>query len=186
MQALSNLTPLLAKCFLLSLVLPALAAASAVTPGKIPLGDVPPAYLGIDRENNKIHATDYTGKVLVVTFWASWCAPCLNEMQVLENLQRVAKKNVQVIAINIEDRDKYRAVSRTLHTLTLMLAHDYNKSVSAAYGVKGIPHMVIIGRDGKVLHVHRGYGDSMIPRLVDQINAAIAAKPAEAAGFGAQ
>lgn len=143
------------------------------TPGKIPIGDVPPPYIGINRDNDKLRVPDFAGKVLVVTFWASWCAPCLNEMQVLENLQNAAPNNVRVVAINIENRDKYRVVARALNTLKLTLAHDYTGSVTEAYGVKGIPHMVIIGRDGRVINVHRGYGDGMIPKLVDEINAAI-------------
>ena len=154
-------------------------AVAEPTPGNIAIGDVVPSYLGIDIETNKIDATQYAGKVLVVTFWASWCGPCVNELQVLENLQNLAKKNVQVVAINIEDRDKFRKLHRTLKNLTLQLSHDYGKSVADKFGVKGIPHMLIIGRDGKVINVHRGYGDGMIPRLVTEINAAIAQKSAE-------
>lgn len=161
------------------LQLPAIASTKPA-PGNIPIGETVPTYLGIDRENNKINAEDYVGKVLVVTFWASWCGPCLNELQVLENLQNLAPKSVQVIAINIEERDKFKSVSRALSTLKLKLAHDYTKSVAEKFGVKGTPHMLIVGRDGKVINVHRGYGDGMIPRLAAEINAAIAAKPAEA------
>ena len=45
-----------------------------------------------------IHTTQFVGKVLVVTFWASWCGPCRAELPILENLQRAAKGSVQVIA----------------------------------------------------------------------------------------
>ena len=154
-------------------------APSRSAPGNIAIGETVPAYLGLDRENNKINAPDYAGKVLVVTFWASWCGPCIKELQVLENLQNAAKTNVQVIAINIEERDKFKSVSRALNTLNLKLAHDYSKSVAEKFGVKGIPHMLIIGRDGKVLNVHRGYGDGMIPRLAAEINAAMTMKAEE-------
>jgi thiol-disulfide isomerase/thioredoxin len=154
----------------------ATAPPSKLAPGNIAIGETVPSYLGIDRENTKINAPDYVGKVLVVTFWASWCGPCLKELQVLENLQNTAKTNVQVIAINIEERDKFKSVSRALSALNLKLAHDYSKSVAEKFGVKGIPHMLIIGRDGKVLNVHRGYGDGMIPRLAAEINAAMTMK----------
>jgi thiol-disulfide isomerase/thioredoxin len=152
------------------------ATSAKPAPGNIAIGETLPPYLGIDRENNKINASDYVGKVLVVTFWASWCGPCIKELQVLENLQNAAKKSVQVIAINIEDRDKFKSVSRALSALSLKIAHDYTKSVAEKFGVNGIPHMLIIGRDGKVLNVHRGYGDGMIPQLAAEINAAIAMK----------
>jgi thiol-disulfide isomerase/thioredoxin len=151
------------------------AAHAKTAPGKIPIGELVPSHLGIDRNNNKISATNYAGKVLVVTFWASWCGPCKKELPILENLQRAGKGQIQVIAINIEDRDKFRAVARALDSLTLMLAHDYTNSVAETFGVKGIPHMLIIGRDQRVISVHRGYGEGMIPQLVTEINAALTA-----------
>lgn len=69
----------------------------------------------------------------------------------------------------------FRSASRSLGNLTLLLAHDVGGTASRAYGVKGIPHMVIIGRDGRVLQVYRGYDESLLPEIVDDINRAIAA-----------
>ncbi|MEO8103478.1 MAG: hypothetical protein ABI790_13205 [Betaproteobacteria bacterium] len=45
--------------------------------------------------------------------------------------------------------------------------------IAAAYGVKGIPHMVIIGKDGKVISVHRGYSEEALDGLLAEINAAL-------------
>ncbi len=144
-------------------------------------GEEAPSRLGVMVDGTEINAKDYAGKVLVVTFWASWCAPCKAELPILENLQNAAKQNVKVVAINIEDRDKFRTVAKALSSLSLTVAHDYRKLASEAYGVKGIPHMVIIGRDGKVRNVHRGYSEKMIDQLVTEINAAITAPQPAAA-----
>ena len=122
-----------------------------------------------------IHTTQFAGKVLVVTFWASWCGPCKAELPVLEGLQIAAKGNVKVVAVNIEPRETFRAVSRALSSLNLALTNDPNKWYSTAYGVNGIPHMVIIGKDGKILHVHRGYSEGALDGFVAEINAALAA-----------
>ncbi|MEO8384088.1 MAG: TlpA disulfide reductase family protein, partial [Betaproteobacteria bacterium] len=121
-----------------------------------------------------IETTQYAGKVLVVTFWASWCGPCRAELPILENLQRAAKGSVQVVAVNIEERDTFRAVARALAPLTLTITNDPRQQHHDAYGVKGIPHMVIIGKDGKILHVHRGYSESALDGFVAEINAALA------------
>ena len=137
-------------------------------------GDTPPVGLGLTRGGDSIETTQFAGKVLVVTFWASWCGPCRAELPILENLQKAAKGNVQVVAVNIEERDKFRALARILSSLTLTLTNDQYKRHSAEYGVNGIPHMVIIGKDGKILNVHRGYSESMIDGLVAEINAALA------------
>jgi thiol-disulfide isomerase/thioredoxin len=144
------------------------------TPGKVAIGSEPPPALGMTLDGKEVSTKDYAGKILVVTFWASWCGPCKAELPILENLQNAGKGSIQVVAVNIEERDQFRRVARALSTLKLQITHDNGKWASDAYGVKGIPHMVIIGGDGKVRNVHRGYGEGMIPQLVDEINAALA------------
>ena len=78
----------------------------------------------------------------------------------------------------MEERDQFKKLQRALSTLTLTMTHDYGKKASDAYGVNGIPHLVIIGRDGKVIAVHRGYGENSIDSIVAEINAALAAPTA--------
>ncbi len=147
---------------------------AASTPGKIAIGELAPTNLGVNRDGEVVDMKSYLGKVVVVTFWASWCGPCKKELPVLEGVQRaVGKDRIQVIAVNIEEREQFRRVSKALEPLALMLSHDYRKIPSESYGVKGIPHMVIIGKDGKVQKVHRGYSEEMIDSLVDEINAAL-------------
>lgn len=158
---------------------------SALAKEKLSPGDTPPPLLGVNIEGQAIETTQYAGKVLVVTFWASWCGPCKKELPILEGIQRVGGKDrIQVVAINMEDRDQFRRLSKHLSSLTLMMAHDYRKQASEAYGVHGIPHLVIIGRDGKVITVHRGYGEESVDAIVSEINAALAACDVGSAGKG--
>src|SRR5215211_8330137 len=103
-------------------------------------GDAAPVVVVADRDGNWLDVAQPGNKVQVVTFWASWCAPCRKELPMLEGIQRVAKDNVRVVAVNIEERAKFRALAKALESMTLTLAHDQNKQASSAYGVKGIPH----------------------------------------------
>jgi thiol-disulfide isomerase/thioredoxin len=141
---------------------------------KLAPGDIPPPALGMTRNGDEIETTQFTGRVMVVTFWASWCGPCRQELVMLDGLQKVAKERVKVVAVNIEDRDKFRALSRALSGLSVTLTSDPGKRYADAYGVNGIPHMVIIGKDGKVINVHRGYSEAALDGLVDEINVALA------------
>jgi len=94
----------------------------------------------------------------------------------LESLQRVAgKERLQVVAVNIESREVFRQVAQKLSSFQLTVAHDYGKRGSDAYGVSGIPHMVIIGRDGTILKVNRGYGEDSLDGIISEINAAMPA-----------
>ena len=67
------------------------------------VGDVPPSYLGKDQKGKKVELADLRGKVVIVTFWATWCVPCRKELPVLETIQRHAGQDrVRVVAVNIE------------------------------------------------------------------------------------
>ncbi len=152
-------------------------AAAAALPLKVGPGDVPPADPGSTLGREPVHTTDYAGKVLVVTFWASWCPPCKRELPLLEGLQRAAKGRVEVVAVNIENYETFKAVARKPKPLAITITHDDGEEPSRAYGVHGIPHLVLIGRDGKVRQVHRGYSDAAIDDILAEINAELAASP---------
>lgn len=149
-------------------------AGEKVIENKLAPGDAPPAALGLTRAGDEIQTMQFAGRVMVVTFWASWCGPCRTELGMLERLQQVAKERVKVVAVNIEERDIFRSVSRALSSFSITLTNDPHKGYASAYGVNGIPHMVIIGKDGKVISVHRGYNEEALDGLLAEINAALA------------
>ncbi len=124
-------------------------------------GDLPPDIFGKDESGQPIALEKYHGKVVIVTFWATWCPYCLKELPILENIQdRIGKDSIEVIAVNWkEDRDTYRAVQRALKGLTLTLTSDSLGRIGEAYGVETIPHMLMIGKDGRIDSVRRGYSE---------------------------
>lgn len=149
---------------------------SASAAGKVAPGDTPPLSLGQTRDGQSIETSQYAGKVLVVTFWASWCGPCKKELPILEAIQNVAgTEKIQVVAVNIEEREQFIKIARALSSLKLTLTHDARKRSADAYGVNGIPHLVLIGRDGKVINVRRGYSEEAMDSIIAEINTALAA-----------
>jgi len=139
-------------------------------------GDKPPAVLGRDVENAVVETKAYEGKVLMVTFWASWCGPCMAELPRLEAIQKVAgKDHLQVVAVNIEDKERFRRLARALQSLNIRVAHD-SMDGGKNFGVKGIPHCAIIGRDGKIMKVHRGYSEDSLDSIIAEVNQALQAK----------
>lgn len=169
----------LASHFRLALLLLVLQTVAAPIASAAPSeGRTPPAYVGLTLDDNPVLLTDHRGKALVVTFWATWCQYCLKELPILNSLQTVAgKEKLQVIAVNTESRDVFRQVSRSLRTLDLVLAYDPDGKGRGAYGVNGIPHMVIIGRDGKVVAIYRGYSEDSLDDIIASINRATGATP---------
>ena len=161
------------------LVLAVLCAAALQARAAVPgVGDVPPDRLGETIGGKPVTLSSYPGRAVVVSFWASWCKYCLKELPVLENIQRkVGKDRLQVIAINVEDFDTFRKLARIMKSFEIQIISDANNAVHDAYGVGGIPHMVIIGRDGKIQQVYRGYAESELPAIVADLNKAIGATP---------
>lgn len=141
-------------------------------------GDVPPDYVGRTLGGEAVQVSSYQGKAVVVSYWATWCAYCLKELPILATIQKsIGKDHVQVIAVNTESREVFRKVSRAMREIDLLQAYDPDKKGQLAYEVKGIPHLVIIGRDGKIDRVFRGYSEESLDGIVAAINRATGATP---------
>ena len=142
-------------------------------------GDAPPSDLGRNAAGDEVLLSAYAGKAVVVTFWASWCPQCIKELPILEAVQnQVGKDRLVVIAINTERPEVFRKAVRLLReTVHLELVSDAGGAAQKAYGVNGIPHMVIIDRDGRIMQVHRGYSEDDLGDIVADINRVLSPAP---------
>ncbi|HEY7887657.1 MAG TPA: TlpA disulfide reductase family protein [Steroidobacteraceae bacterium] len=133
---------------------------------KLKVGDTPPPL------GRSVNLRDYRGKIVIISFWASWCPPCRKEMSMLARLQAAATRDKLVIfAVNWqEDPEVFWKIQRALRGVDLTLVSDSSGNIGSKYDVDSIPHMVIVGRDGRIAAIHAGYRESEIPALVDQIN----------------
>lgn len=140
-------------------------------------GDAPPNFLGRDASSKDIHVQDMHGKVVVVTFWASWCGYCLKELPILAGIQKLAgPAQLQVVAVSYNEEYKnFLAIHHNLRKQDMLLTYDSDTSVAKAYAVSGIPHMVMIGRDGRVAYVHVGYDEAMLDTIIAEVNTLLTA-----------
>jgi peroxiredoxin len=157
----------------------ALFLASAVALADKPVlkvGDEPPDVFGKASSRETVHLTDYRGRIVVISFFASWCGPCRKEVPMLMALQKHATRDkVVVISVNWQQsQDEFRHIKKIFddHGSDITLVSDERGRVGAAYGVHAIPFMIIVGKDGKIVALHLGYGEDEIPVIADEINAA--------------
>jgi peroxiredoxin len=106
-----------------------------------------------------------TGKLLLVNFWATWCAPCTEEFPELQKMVRMyAKRQLQIVTVSINNPDEKNMVLQFLqeqHAINRNLLFSGNDSADAvkAFGANwtgGVPNTVLIGMNGEVLYKTQG------------------------------
>lgn len=148
---------------------------------KLAVGDLPPEKLGTTATGERVDLTAYRGRVVIISFWASWCLPCRKELVALANVQSLVSRNELIVfSVNWqENRQAFLEIKRILKAknVDLTLISDESGHLGKQYDVDAIPHMVILGRDGRIAAIHLGYGESEIPALVEEINSFLAKSP---------
>lgn len=93
-----------------------------------------------------------TGKMILLDFWATWCAPCIANMPHLESLQEKFKEELSVIPICLEDEDRIKKfISKRPYKLNFSL--DTQSELRSLFPFRIIPHAVLIDPQGKVLAI---------------------------------
>jgi len=105
-----------------------------------------------DFSGNKINLKDYKGKLVVINFWATWCAPCKKEMPSLDNLyQDSSFKNLQIFAVNMEqpNKEKTKNFFNELNIKKLSIFFDKNLNFVKEFKLRGVPTTIIINKKGE-------------------------------------
>ena len=123
-------------------------------------GDTAPDFSITTDNGHKITPNSFGGKVLVLHFWASWCAPCVEEAAPLNEFQRkVADSGVVVVGVSIDTNEKAYRKFITSNNIAFETARDPEANISSSYGTFKVPETYIIDRSGKVVQKIIGEGD---------------------------
>ncbi|MFQ5770140.1 MAG: TlpA family protein disulfide reductase [bacterium] len=102
--------------------------------------------------------SDHKGKVILLDFWASWCAPCKEEMPYLDILEKTySKKGFTVLAVNIDNHAQNALEFLKRYAIKLMPLWDEKKQVVTAYDVETMPTSLIIDKEGGIRFIHSGF-----------------------------
>ena len=119
------------------------------------INEIPKPILSLIFEDflgNEINLNHYHGKLIIINFWATWCAPCKREMPSLDNLYQDNNfKNLQIFAVNMEqpNRLKTKKFFTDLNIKKLEIFFDSNLNFLKDLKLRGVPTTVLINKKGE-------------------------------------
>ncbi|MDN5924870.1 MAG: TlpA family protein disulfide reductase [Xanthomonadales bacterium] len=128
------------------------------------LGDHRVEFQLTDVDGQSQALSQWDGKLILMNFWATWCAPCRQEMPLLDAAQqRYASHGVQIIGIAIDQPQAVKSWLTQHPSSYPILIADSGSDPTLLYGdTRGaLPYSVLIGRDGRLLATHLGALDEM-------------------------
>jgi peroxiredoxin len=139
-----------------------------------------PDFTATSLDGDPRSLEDYRDKVLLVNIWATWCAPCREEMPSLQRLyEEVANEDFEIVAISIDapfgENDVFGRAGGDLEAyseslgLTFTLLHDPSGAVQQTFQTTGVPESFVIDRDGVIFKKVAGATDWSAPQNIQLI-----------------
>jgi len=131
------------------------------------VGQIPPYFVLKGLDGKEVALKDFAGKVVYMDFWASWCGPCRSQMKEGSPvLHEKFKDNSDVVFLYVsidEKADAWKAAiaQDKIEGVHVLSPRGSENEVGKAFNIRGIPHYILIGRDGKIF-------DNNAPRPTEQ------------------
>ena len=156
-----------------------------ITESPIKVGDPSPVFSLPDLQNNYVFLRDYSGEklrkpwknktkyVIVMSFFATWCAPCKKEIPYLTKLKNYfTGKPVKFYLVDVgEEKQKVKAFV-VKNKIELPILFDQYQVVSDKYGANSLPRLVVIDKNGKIKKYEKGFDnpETFIAEMKDLIS----------------
>ena len=157
------------------LVAATIAIAAQTARAEVSAGDLFPALTAAELTGT---VPDTAGRVVLVDFWASWCAPCKASFPAFARLHaNFASRGLVIVAVSVDEKPAPYASFVQKWQPPFAVVRDTNQKLVSAVNVPSMPTSYLVGRDGRVRFVHRGFhGSATEEELRKHIDAVLAEK----------
>ena len=142
---------------------------------KVKAGDAALDFKLMDLAGKEVTLASLKGKVVLLDFWATWCGPCKQAMPSIQKISEDYKgKDVVILGVNTWEKKEgagKKYMTDKGYTYGCLLAGD---DLAVAYGISGIPTLIVIGKDGKIEKIEVGFGPEGDKGLRTAIDAGLA------------
>ena len=123
----------------------------------VDVGDSAPAFTVTTESGARVSLEQFSGKVLLLNFWATWCAPCVQEVPSLNQLQKqLGNSGLVVLGVSVDrSENAYKAFLKRFN-IAFATTRDPQEDISASYGTYRFPESYLIDKNGKVLQKYIG------------------------------
>lgn len=135
-----------------------------------------PSITLTDLHGRTFKASDYKGKVVLVNFWAAWCAPCAEEIPQFVILQnKLREQGLQIIGVSVEDDESELRDFCRRNNVNYPIIPGDSHVAEAFGGILGLPSTILIGKDGRIYKKYSGATDfgllerDLLPLLSDRL-----------------
>ncbi len=134
--------------------------------------DFPLAQLATDfvAKKGKFAPDKSKGKAYIIDFWASWCEPCKKALPALDKLYKKHKnQGLVIIGVNVDDEKGLGKGFLKDHPVSFPMVYDQGKKLAESAGLATMPTSFVLDRDGKIVHVHKGFVDGQEAEYASQV-----------------
>ena len=139
-------------------------------------GEAMPEFILKSEVHGELSSADLKGKVVLMTFFATWCGPCQQELAaVQEKLWPKFKenKNFRLVVVGREHDDKQLNEYNEVKKLTFPMYPDPKREVYSKFADITIPRAYLFGKDGKLIHASKGFEDGDMEKVMKMIEEAL-------------